>query len=1045
MTAPRWGVARPRPSVSARWAMGTGLLGASVLIGGLTNQSRLTRWVLDRPSALPVTGAILVLLAVALGLRRQPHLAAIPAFASGVLVTLAALARLTHRSGPLASWSGGVSVRDHGLPGVPQGSSIVGLLAATVAIGLLLAGATVASQVMVAVPFATGSLALLSLLYGDRVTAVERAPFPGTMTAAPAAVGLILLSVGVLTAEPSVGISGWISADSPGRRAARRLLPVILLVPLGLAGAARWFELDRHVGVARSWALVMSVVTVGMSAVVIAAAGLIDRLAAAARRGEITELRLTSALRLARVADLARGLAGAATIEEVSEVVNTRAAAVLAARAASVGMIDHNAGLLRVHHGPGVSDAIRSRYANPSLDASLAFTDAARTGEPILIGDYDEYRDRYPASDPSNSQLGPGARASLPLVDRSGTTFGSLALSWDHPLEFDDGVTATLSTISDLVAQSLERARLTDALARQARRNAELARLAEALAAAATTADVLAFLAEHVTGPLDAATAVVGLIGREEGVLYRHFSSGTAEALARHMATEPLSSEVPLVDSARDGRTVVLRSRGEVEARYPDTLAVFDAAGFTATAHVPLRDRTGASFGALGLGWHDPVEFDDGLLTMLSTVGDLAAQTLERAWLGDARTRDGDRARDLASLAEALAVAKTSHEVAMVVVRDLGVVLRGASADIALVVEGTDELELHGGPANAPTADDLDVRPRIELTEQRPHPDAIRIGTTIFLANRRAYLDRYPHLADDVAASGVEAVVVVPVMTGDDRPLAAIGISWMHAINVDDSFRSTVSTIGELVGQTLERVELAEAEHHLVVGLQRQIVGPIPSIDGLEISALYEPAALRLGMGGDWYEGVVLGGGSQLGLVVGDVTGHGTDAAVEMLQLSRVLSTLLHVGVTLDDFFELVGRSVSPTSIYATALVCHIDPAAQTLSYVAAGHLPPVLIPASSPARLLASGRHPMIGMPAFVVPASAAQFGPGATLVAYTDGLIERRDEGIDDGLERLRQACEDGRHLDPDALIEHLVTICTEGHLVEDDLAVVVVRATG
>ena len=1034
--------------MSARWALGTGLLGASIVIGGFANQARLTRWVLDRPSALPVTGTMLVLLALALGLRRQPHLAAIPAFVSAVLITLAVLARLDHRSGPLESWSGGVSVRDHGLPGVPQGSTIVGLLGATLAIGLLLVGATVASQVAVAIPLAVGSLASLSLLYGDRVTVADRAPFPGTMTAAPTAVGLIVLSIGLLTAEPSVGISGWITADSPGRRAVRRLLPLVLSVPLGLAGLARWFELDRHVGQARSWALVMSVVTVGICGVAIAAAGLIDRLAAAARRGEVTEVRLTSALRLARVADLARGLAGAATIEQVSEVVNTSAAAVLAARAASVGMIDHNAGLLRVHHGPGVADAIRSRYANPPLDAPLAFTDAARTGEPVLLSDYDEYRDRYPMSDPSNAQLGAGARASLPLVDRSGTTFGALALSWDHPIEFDDGVTATLSTISDLVAQSLERARLTDALARQARRNAELARLAEALAAAATAADVMSFLAEHVTRPLDAATAVVGIIDHEQGVLHRHFSPQTAGPVARYLATEPLSSEVPLVDSAQDGRTVVLRSRAEVEARYPETLAVFDAAGFTATAHVPLRDRTGASFGALGLGWHEPIEFDDGLLAMLSTVGDLAAQTLERAWLGDARTRDGDRARDLASLAEALAVAKTAHEVATVVVRDLGAVLRGASADIALVIEGADELELHVDATRAPVAvepDALDGSPRIDLADELPHADAVRAGTTIFLPNRGAYLERYPQLADDVTAGDIEATVVVPVMTGDDRPLAAIGISWTHPINVDDSFRSTVSTIGELVGQTLERVELAEAEHHLVVGLQRQIVGPIPSIDGLEISALYEPAALRLGMGGDWYEGVVLGGGSQLGLVVGDVTGHGTDAAVEMLQLSRVLSTLLHVGVTLDDFFDLVGQSVSPTSIYATALVCHLDPAAQTLSYVAAGHPPPVLIPASSPARLLTSGRHPMIGMPASIVPASAAQFGPGATLVAYTDGLIERRDEGIDDGLERLRQACEDGRHLDPEALIEHLVVACTEGRLVEDDLAVVVIRATG
>jgi len=959
------------------------VIGVVILVGGALNLSALTRWGAHLPSTVPVTG--LVFVTIGSGLLLVPHrVTALVVASAGLVLGLGALAaRATSWRHPFETWWIGDAVFDPGRRGLPPGSTLLGLVVTSIAVMLVIVGRSSWAQVFAGVGAAIGWLAALSVLYGDRLSTVSASSFPETATSLPAGVALLLAAAAVFAGTPTEGLSGWISSESPGRRAVRRLLPIVLAVPLLLAALGRWTDLDGRLGEPRAWALLMTLVSLGICGVAVAAVPLIDEYADAARRTELTELRLDAALRAARVEELARALAGAVTVDEVSEIVSGLATAVVNAHAASVGIIDHASRTLDVHHGPGVSQAVRERYANPSLETQLAFTEAARTGRIVLARDYEEYCQRYPDSDPSTAQLGRGGRASLPLVNRSGETFGVLGLSWDQRVGFDDTMMSTLATVAELVAQSLERARLTDEAALEARRNAELARLAEALATAHSTGDVLSFLADRITAPLDADMAVVGLVDRDHHLFHRHFPSAM-QPMEQLLGTEPLDRELPLVVAANRGIPVLLEDRAQVEAKYPEALRVFDAAGIIATANLPLRNRRGESFGALGVAWLRPIVFDARLRGLLSTIAELAAQTLERAWLADSSEAERGRAEQLAKLAEALAVAQSTGEVEAVVRANAAGVLDARAAQF--IASGDD-------------GDDAEDR-------------------------------------DDATLS-------IPIIASDDDPLGVLVIEWDEPRVIDESLRSGLTTVGELLAQTLERVDLAEAEHRLIEGLQRRILKPFPAVPGFEVDARYEPAAPRLGMGGDWYEGLALDDGARLGLIVGDVVGHGVDSAVEMTQLSGVLSTLVRVGVPLDVIFTRVHEVAQSLSIYATALVAVFDPTASELEFTTAGHLPPVLIDPSGVARLVAAPQHPMIGVGPTRPRSEVVDFGPGCTLVAFTDGLIERRDEPLDHSLERLRWLCEELGALPGEELVDLIISRCRGDVTAEDDLAVVVVRA--
>lgn len=216
----------------------------------------------------------------------------------------------------------------------------------------------------------------------------------------------------------------------------------------------------------------------------------------------------------------------------------------------------------------------------------------------------------------------------------------------------------------------------------------------------------------------------------------------------------------------------------------------------------------------------------------------------------------------------------------------------------------------------------------------------------------------------------------------------------------------------QLVADRLALAVRARSEHeHRVIAetLQRSLLPDrFPHVPGVEIAGHYSPA--RGGMvGGDWFD-VFLIGLDQLCVVVGDIAGHGAPAAIAMARLRNAVRAM----VFLD---EAPGRTLSRLNdfllhfdpgVMATMLLGIISPDG-AMRYASAGHVPPVLVDPGGVGRIIEGSAEPPLGGVDFMsYRERRLTLEHGATLLLYTDGLVERRGRSIEDGLEALRLGAE-------------------------------------
>lgn len=236
----------------------------------------------------------------------------------------------------------------------------------------------------------------------------------------------------------------------------------------------------------------------------------------------------------------------------------------------------------------------------------------------------------------------------------------------------------------------------------------------------------------------------------------------------------------------------------------------------------------------------------------------------------------------------------------------------------------------------------------------------------------------------------------------------------------------------------------AVLRHRLVLRLQRAIVPQMPAagtLHGLAAAARYRPAAAEYRVGGDWFDVLPLPGGRIL-MAVGDVAGHGIDAATGMVALRNALRGLAFTG---HDPGRLMGwlNEVTlhvPGRPTATAVCALYDPADRVLRWANAGHLPPLL---------LRGGRARLVEAPYDVLLGAARgaayrertlRLEADDTLLLYTDGLVERRHDGLDRGLQALCRTAETLRATGVDDQVESLLARATGD--TDDDTSVVAVR---
>jgi serine phosphatase RsbU (regulator of sigma subunit)/GAF domain-containing protein len=304
-------------------------------------------------------------------------------------------------------------------------------------------------------------------------------------------------------------------------------------------------------------------------------------------------------------------------------------------------------------------------------------------------------------------------------------------------------------------------------------------------------------------------------------------------------------------------------------------------------------------------------------------------------------------------------------------------------------------------------------------------------------------------LATAITRPEVEDVVrelVPPAIGAEAATLTATGevdVTWRPDTDVDDARGVRLDTVAELVGQTLERADLYDREHELVVALQHRLLRSVHAPPGVDLATRYAPAVRGVGIGGDWFDVVLRNAG--VGVVVGDVTGHGVEAVTAMAQLRTLISGLLRAGEPVATVFDRAEAMLDRDDLLlASAVAFDVDTTTWELRYCSAGHPWALLRRADGTIELLDRGQRSLIGVPLHPAPPAAVALAPGDLVVAYTDGLIERRGESIDAGIERLaaRVAALDVR-CPVDAMAEAIVDDVDDARRGRhDDVAVVVLR---
>jgi stage II sporulation SpoE-like protein/GAF domain-containing protein len=333
----------------------------------------------------------------------------------------------------------------------------------------------------------------------------------------------------------------------------------------------------------------------------------------------------------------------------------------------------------------------------------------------------------------------------------------------------------------------------------------------------------------------------------------------------------------------------------------------------------------------------------------------------------------------------------------------------------------------------------------VPLDAAYPIAAAAREGRVVLLPDLASYEKEFSGLRADTTEAGIQATASLPLYRFDGTLLGAIGFAWGDPMVFSPKLEAALRAVAHLCVETVERAERYDADHELIVALQDRLLPSLPVLAGVQASARYLTSGSEATVGGDWYEGLLLGAG-RMAFIVGDVVGHGITAAADMALIRGMISALLHARVAPSQIFteltDLLSQSGSP--LLATAALVVVDVPASTITYATAGHPPPMLRLADGTVKLLDDANGTMIG--ASIEPprtACTAPFPLGARLVVYTDGLIERRDRPLDDGIhEAAAHLAGIPAHLEPAQVIDSLLGALVGGTKTDDDVAVLVVE---
>ncbi|TFV64042.1 UNVERIFIED_ORG: GAF domain-containing protein [Bacillus sp. AZ43] len=566
---------------------------------------------------------------------------------------------------------------------------------------------------------------------------------------------------------------------------------------------------------------------------------------------------------------------------------------------------------------------------------------------------------------------------------------------------------------------------------------------------------------------LGAQSSALAVFDADGDALRLHMTSALAREVQQHVDHPVEGVEIdrddrhPTQYAALHGRRVLLASAEEMVGRFPETREAVGLLGVEALAALPLRieGRVRGSFVAIWREQHDFVADDVEVLEALAAQIALSVSRLQS---------DAQRERAVAAMAEANKRLQLLAEAGRVLsgtleidqqVEQLVELVVPQLADWCWLVVTDDQGHLHElacahrDPARRAELETY-VRSMVAvMTEEAGARVVTATGRPLVMPViewervERALPD--PAAREALARLGAASGTVVPLVARG-HTLGALGLFNREdrgALTQDQV--DTAIEVGRRAGLALHHARLYGQQRALADALQRSMLTAPPRIEGCEVVVRYVPAAAGAEVGGDWYDAFFDRGGQPV-LAIGDVVGHDTRAAASMGQVRGLLRGIsFSSGGTPAEVLRRVDRAVEGLELdtMATALVARLEREdGARLRWANAGHPPAVLIGVDGEVRLLdEKPAELLLGVaPECERADHVTDLEPGATLLLYTDGLVERRDRDIDEGTAALLAVLREIAHLPLEELCDRLLERLFLSDA-QDDVAVLAVRLSG
>jgi serine phosphatase RsbU (regulator of sigma subunit) len=568
-----------------------------------------------------------------------------------------------------------------------------------------------------------------------------------------------------------------------------------------------------------------------------------------------------------------------------------------------------------------------------------------------------------------------------------------------------------------------------------------LARVTAELGAAGSMADIMAVVVNHVADAVGAAVSTLML--RDDEHLRLVAGHGLRPGVLGEWSRFEIADLNPASECVRTGRPVLVPHSPDLDERYPSLMG-FVPAGRSIVC-LPLG--TGAPIGALGLTFEQNWLPGDRELDFLSTFADACAQAIRRVRSAELAA---EQARHLSFLADASATLAASLDYRVTLRNLADLVVPGLADWCAVDVFEDGRLSTlavaHADPAKVQWAWELQRRYPPDPEASQGAPLVARTGQSQLLVEitdemlvaaardeEHLRLTRELHLRSAVvvplAAHGRTLGAMTLIRAEDDRPYGPADLA-------------VAEDVGRRAGIAIENALLHRQARDTASRLQRAVLPEsLGDRAGWQIATHYRPSGTAQ-VGGDFYDAVRLPDG-RLAVCVGDVMGHGIPAAAAMAQFRAAVRAFVSLDpdpgsvlANLQRMFGLLATDRLVTVVYAL-----VDPVAERLEVITAGHHPPLIVRATGGAEWVATPPRRPLGAEPDACPVSSARYAVGDTLLFFTDGLVERRDEVIDEGLARVRRNAELLRDPDLDtALIRLVASVGAPG---DDDVTALAVRA--